>query len=81
MRSIEGVKDPRAALQLHALLTNAGFSEIQTNMVPLPLCAWGNGRLAFHPSCYRDVGWRKPCSQHHLGQVAEYIMLTMTPFV
>ncbi|KAL8938389.1 MAG: hypothetical protein Q9211_003219 [Gyalolechia sp. 1 TL-2023] len=40
-RSIEGVKDPRAALQLHALLTSAGFTEIQTNMIPLPLCAWG----------------------------------------
>lgn len=41
MRSIEEVKDPRAALQLQALLTSAGFTEIQTNMVPLPTCAWG----------------------------------------
>ncbi|KAL8677740.1 MAG: hypothetical protein Q9186_005850 [Xanthomendoza sp. 1 TL-2023] len=41
-RSIDGVKDPRAPLQLQALLSGAGFTEIETNMIPLPLCAWGD---------------------------------------
>ncbi|KAL9600330.1 MAG: hypothetical protein Q9219_003280 [cf. Caloplaca sp. 3 TL-2023] len=40
-RSLDGIKDPRAALQLQTLLAGAGFTEIQTNMIPLPLCAWG----------------------------------------
>ncbi|KAL8803693.1 MAG: hypothetical protein Q9182_003025 [Xanthomendoza sp. 2 TL-2023] len=38
-RSIEGVKEPRAPLQLQALLSGAGFTDIETNMIPLPLYA------------------------------------------
>ncbi|KAL8950466.1 MAG: hypothetical protein Q9222_003506 [Ikaeria aurantiellina] len=41
-QSINGVKDPRAPLQLQALLANAGFTSIETNMVPLPTCVWGS---------------------------------------
>ncbi|KAI4288688.1 MAG: hypothetical protein L6R35_002055, partial [Caloplaca aegaea] len=44
LRSLDGVKDPRAPLQFHTLLTGAGFTDIETNMIPLPLCAWGTGR-------------------------------------
>ncbi|KAL8900978.1 MAG: hypothetical protein Q9192_000801 [Flavoplaca navasiana] len=40
-RSIDEVKDPRAPLRLGAMLAGAGFTDIETKMIPLPLCAWG----------------------------------------
>ncbi|KAL8911516.1 MAG: hypothetical protein Q9171_003324 [Xanthocarpia ochracea] len=43
-RSVDEVKDPRAPLRLQALLAGAGFTEIETSMIPLPLCAWGDGK-------------------------------------
>ena len=43
MSSIAGVKDPDAPLRLHDLLGSAGFTGIETNMIRLPLCPWGDG--------------------------------------
>ncbi|KAL8855963.1 MAG: hypothetical protein Q9178_007413 [Gyalolechia marmorata] len=40
--SVDEVKDPRAPLRLQTLLAGAGFTEIETSMIPLPLCAWGD---------------------------------------
>ena len=43
IRSIEGIKDPRAPLRLHSLFTAAGLVEVELKMIPLPLCGWSSG--------------------------------------
>lgn len=43
IRSLGGLKDLRAPLRLQAMFTTAGLVDIETRMIPLPLCAWSNG--------------------------------------
>ena len=45
MRSIEGVKDPRAPLRLSAIFAAVGLVEIDSKMIPIPLCEWSNGKI------------------------------------
>lgn len=47
IRSLEGIKDPRAPLRLQTLFTAAGLVEVENRMVPLPLCAWANSMFLF----------------------------------
>ena len=49
IRSLEGIKDPRAPQRLQTLFTAAGFVEIEHTMIPMPLCGWSNG-MAKSPS-------------------------------
>lgn len=44
IRSLEGIKDPRAPLRLHGHFSAAGLIEIEQRMIPLPLCGWSSGR-------------------------------------
>ena len=46
INSLDGIKDARAPLQLQSMLTAAGFVDIESQMIPLPLCAWSSGMLA-----------------------------------
>ncbi|EEH07419.1 conserved hypothetical protein [Histoplasma capsulatum G186AR] len=41
-RSIEDVKDPRVAMNLGNLLTSAGFVNVETKLINIPLAAWSN---------------------------------------
>lgn len=43
IRSIDGIKDPRAPLQLQSLFLAAGFAEIESRMIQLPLSGWSTG--------------------------------------
>ena len=43
IRSLEGIKDPRAPLRLQNLLSAAGLVEIEYKMIRLPLCGWSSG--------------------------------------
>lgn len=40
IRSLEGIKDPRAPLRLQGLFSAAGLVEIEHRMIRLPLCGW-----------------------------------------
>jgi hypothetical protein len=44
MRALDGIKDPRAPLQLESLFADAGFVEVESRMIPLPLCEWSTGK-------------------------------------
>lgn len=48
IRSLEGIKDPRAPLQLQNLFTAAGFVEIEYRMIQMPLCGWSDSMEVFH---------------------------------
>lgn len=41
--ALDGMKNPRAPMQLQALFTAAGFVEVESKMIPLPLCGWSTG--------------------------------------
>lgn len=43
IQSLQSLKDPRAAMQLHSLLSAAGFVDVEVRMIQLPTCAWSNG--------------------------------------
>ena len=43
MESLQGIKDPRAALRLHGLFTAAGLENVELQMIRLPLCGWSSG--------------------------------------
>lgn len=57
MRSLDGVKDPRAPLQLQSMLTAAGLVNVESQMIPLPLCGWSNCTLKrAHKKLYTHHG-------------------------
>lgn len=43
MQSIQPYKDPRAALRLQSWMTQAGFVEVESRLIPMPLSGWSNG--------------------------------------
>ena len=62
LRAIEEKKDPRAPLQLQSMINAAGLVDVESRMMPMPLCGWANGELtlsfyylryACHSSCYQ----------------------------
>lgn len=38
-------KDPRAALQLPSWMRSAGFTEVESRLLTLPMCAWPSGKV------------------------------------
>jgi hypothetical protein len=46
MRSMEGIKDFRVGTRLKTLLLGAGFTEVDAKMIPLPLSAWPDSKVA-----------------------------------
>ncbi len=46
LESMQPYKDPRAPLHLERLVRNAGFVDVETRLLPLPLSAWSTGRLS-----------------------------------
>lgn len=40
LRSVQPYKDPRAPLQMEAMLRSAGFQDVETRVLNLPMCAW-----------------------------------------
>jgi len=44
MQSMQPYKDPRAPLRLQNWMTQAGFVEVESRFVRLPLCGWSNGK-------------------------------------
>jgi hypothetical protein len=43
LRALEDRKDLRIGSKLRTLLTEAGFVEVDTKMIPLPLSPWSTG--------------------------------------
>jgi hypothetical protein len=51
LRSLEDRKDLRIGSKLRTLFTEAGFVEVDTKMIPLPLSPWSTGwSFKFIPS-------------------------------
>lgn len=44
-RGLEDIKDLRVGTRLGQILSSAGFVNVETKMIPLPLSAWSNGGL------------------------------------
>ncbi|KAL7816620.1 hypothetical protein V8C26DRAFT_400011 [Trichoderma gracile] len=45
-------KDPRAALRLKDWMRNAGFTDIESRLLTLPMCPWPTGMsLGRPPDC------------------------------
>ncbi|KAK4231279.1 S-adenosyl-L-methionine-dependent methyltransferase, partial [Podospora fimiseda] len=40
MQSLQPYKDPRAPLRLQSLMTQAGFVEVESRLIPVPLSGW-----------------------------------------
>lgn len=49
VRAIEDVKDPRVAMNLGNLLTTAGFVNVETKLINVPLAPWSNGKFVPSP--------------------------------
>lgn len=43
MQALETSKDPRAPMQIQTWLKDAGMTNVESRMIPIPLCAWSNG--------------------------------------
>ena len=43
LSALDDKKDPRAPLQLGTHLANAGFTSVESQMIPLPISGWSNG--------------------------------------
>jgi hypothetical protein len=53
INAIEGIKDPRAPMQLPSLFNAAGFVEVESRMIPLPLSGWSIGKDSSSCSSWR----------------------------
>ena len=56
IESMTGLKDVRAPTRLQALFSAAGFMEIQSTMLQLPLCGWSNGEPPTLTPTYLPAG-------------------------
>ena len=45
MRALEDLKDPRAPMQLQTLLRGVGMTNVDSKMIPIPLCSWSSGEF------------------------------------
>jgi hypothetical protein len=52
LRSIENVKDPRAPMQLQTMFQAAGMQNVESRMIPVPLCGWSIGESPFLRSSF-----------------------------
>ena len=59
MQALEVVKNPRASMKLQEYLMDAGMINIESRMMPIPLCPWSNGSylyktlfMLFDPALY-----------------------------
>jgi ubiquinone/menaquinone biosynthesis C-methylase UbiE len=53
-------KDPRAALRLKDWMRNAGFTDIESRLLTLPMCPWPTGMsLKRNLSCHQ-IAWELP---------------------
>jgi hypothetical protein len=50
IRAMEVDKDPRAAMQLQAMLNAAGMVEVESRMMPLPLSDWSTSECPEPPT-------------------------------
>lgn len=48
LSSLEEIKDLRAPLRLSQMMSNAGYTDLQSRMIPLPLCDWSTGNIFIH---------------------------------
>ncbi|KAK4181867.1 S-adenosyl-L-methionine-dependent methyltransferase [Triangularia setosa] len=60
LQSIQHYKDPRVALRLQALMTQAGFVEVESRLLTLPLSGWSNDPRD------REVGAANRANVHRL---------------
>lgn len=44
INALNAKKNPQAPMQLQALFNAAGFVEVESKMIPLPLCGWSTGK-------------------------------------
>lgn len=45
LQSLQPEKDARAGIKLEELMRNAGFENVESRMMQLPLCGWPEGSL------------------------------------
>jgi hypothetical protein len=43
IQALDPLKDLRAGMRLASLMTAAGLVDVESKMIPLPLCGWSNG--------------------------------------
>lgn len=53
LRGLQPEKDGRAGLSLEELMRNAGFENVESRMMQLPLCGWPDGLSRRY--CYGGV--------------------------
>ncbi|KAK0710274.1 S-adenosyl-L-methionine-dependent methyltransferase [Lasiosphaeria miniovina] len=72
LESTQPYKDPRAPLRLRSRMTEAGFVEVESRLITLPLCGWSNDARD------RAVGdANRLNTQRLLSSLAEYPLSTM----
>lgn len=55
LSSLEEIKDLRAPLRLSQMMSNAGYTDLQSRMIPLPLCDWSTGNFSFISSFFISI--------------------------
>ncbi|KAJ9131555.1 S-adenosyl-L-methionine-dependent methyltransferase [Pleurostoma richardsiae] len=60
LQSLEPSKDPRVPLQLEALMRHAGFVDVESRLLPLPLCGWSTDPRE------RDIGMANQANVHRM---------------
>ncbi|KAK0391268.1 hypothetical protein NLU13_0769 [Sarocladium strictum] len=48
LEAMQPWKNPRAPLQLSNWMRSAGFSEVDTRLIPLPMCGWSSDAREYH---------------------------------
>ncbi|RSL56591.1 hypothetical protein CEP54_008748 [Fusarium duplospermum] len=51
LQSQQPYKDPRAPLQMATWMRSAGFTEVESRLLTLPMCAWSNDAREY------EIGW------------------------
>lgn len=48
LQGVQPYKNPRAPLQIANWMRNAGFTEVESKLLVLPMCGWSSSKFPYH---------------------------------
>ncbi|KAI1075040.1 hypothetical protein F5B20DRAFT_397932 [Whalleya microplaca] len=80
LRAMEQHKNPRAPRRLAGWMRNAGFTEVNERMIPLPMCGWSDSQREYEIGVANQENVRLLLSSLALYPFTERLGMSITEF-
>ncbi|KAH6895804.1 S-adenosyl-L-methionine-dependent methyltransferase [Thelonectria olida] len=80
LQSAQPYKDPRAPLQMATWMRSAGFTEIESRLLMLPMCAWSNEARDYNIGWANNENVNQMLSSLALYPMTQFLGMSVTDF-